>query len=83
MKKPIHCGRLVVNKDGQVKKLYLANGGGTRQCNWEHIDMDFDEIHEALRKLFGLGKHTFVVRDKREIGHLSPSRFEDGQICSL
>ena len=58
MKKPIHCGRLVVNKDGQVKKLHLANGGGTRQCNWEHIDMDFDEIHEALRKLFGLGKQT-------------------------
>jgi hypothetical protein len=55
MNRKFHCGRLVINKDGVVKRLDLAYGGGTRDCTLSHIDMGFDEIHDRLRELFSLG----------------------------
>jgi len=55
MANKFHCGRLVINKDGSVKKLALADGGGTRDCTISHIDMGFKEIHDRLREIFLLG----------------------------
>jgi hypothetical protein len=55
MNRKFRCGRLVINKDGVVKRLDLAYGGGTRDCTLSHIDMGFDEIHDRLRELFSLG----------------------------
>ena len=52
MNKKFHCGRLLLNKNGSVKKLDLANDGGTRVCILDHIDMNFNEIHHLIRKLF-------------------------------
>ena len=56
MTQKVHCGRLIINKDGAVKKIELANGGGTRDCTLSHIDIGFDEIHDILRELYELGK---------------------------
>ena len=55
MNKKFHCGRLLLNKNGSIKKLDLANDGGTRVCILDHIDMNFNEIHDLLRKLYSLG----------------------------
>ena len=55
--KDIHCGRLMVKKDGKVKKLDLCDGGGIRTTTWDHIDLDFDELHERLRKTYNIGKN--------------------------
>jgi len=46
------CGHLVKTRDGTVKKVVLAGGGGTRDCQISHIDMGFDEIHDKLREIF-------------------------------
>ena len=54
--KEIHCGRLMIKKDGKVKKLDLCEGGGTRTTTWDHIDLDFDELHERLRKTYNIGE---------------------------
>lgn len=53
------CGRLLMQKDGSVKKLGLADGGGARDCFISHIDMGFDEIHDRLREIFGFSKLNF------------------------
>lgn len=50
------CGRVLMQKDGTVKKLSLAEGGGARDCFISHIDMGFDEIHDRLREIFGFSK---------------------------
>ncbi len=52
------CGRLLIYKDGGVKKLLLADGGGTRDCTISHIDMGFEEIHDRLREIFSLGNRN-------------------------
>lgn len=52
------CGRLMLGKDGSVKKLHLHEGGGSRDCEISHIDMGFDEIHDRLRDLFLQGKNN-------------------------
>lgn len=51
----------MINKDGIVKKLHLADGGGTRDCTISHIDMGFDEIHDRLREIFSLSKVKFSM----------------------
>ena len=63
MRSKFLCGRLVVNKDGVVKRLNLAYGGGTRDCTISHIDMGFDEIHDRLREVFSLGKIKTIQID--------------------
>jgi hypothetical protein len=55
MNKPFLCGRLVINKDGAVKKLPLSSGGGSRSCNWTSVDMTFNEIHDSIRETFSIG----------------------------
>ncbi len=52
MAKKFSCGRLVLQKDGTVKKVVLVGGGGARDCCISHIDMGFDEIHDRLREIF-------------------------------
>jgi hypothetical protein len=47
-----HCGRLVIKKNGDVKKLTAQRGGGIRYCEISHIDMGFEEIHDRLREIF-------------------------------
>ncbi|CAF4091168.1 unnamed protein product [Rotaria magnacalcarata] len=59
MKKKFRCGRLVINKNGEVKKLELIQGGGTRDCNLTHIDIGFDELHDIIRDVFFKGKSNF------------------------
>jgi hypothetical protein len=55
MQRKVHCGRLLINKHGVVKKLDLVDGGGIRDYTLSHIDMGFDEIHDRLRELFSIG----------------------------
>ncbi|CAF3317022.1 unnamed protein product, partial [Rotaria sp. Silwood2] len=54
MTKRFRCGRLTVTKDGKIKKLELEDGGGSRFCQWDSIDMDFDSIHHSLIDIFKL-----------------------------
>ena len=58
MRKQIHCGRLMINRDGTVKKVQLSDGGGTRHCSWDHIDMNFVELQESLCQVFGVGENN-------------------------
>ncbi|CAF3253926.1 unnamed protein product [Rotaria sp. Silwood2] len=55
MNRRFRCGRLALTKDGIVKKLALEDGGGSRFCNWDPIDMDFDSVHRSLIDIFKLG----------------------------
>jgi hypothetical protein len=41
MNQKFHCDRLLLNKKGSVKEFDRANGGGTRDCIWDHIGMKF------------------------------------------
>ncbi|CAF2910595.1 unnamed protein product [Rotaria sp. Silwood2] len=56
MNRRIRCGRLALTKDGVIKKLELEDGGGSRYCNWDPIDMDFDTVHRRLVDIFQLGE---------------------------
>jgi hypothetical protein len=53
MNKKFHCGRLLLNKNRSVKKIIdLAIGGGTLDFISDHIDMNFNEIHDYLCKFY-------------------------------
>ncbi|CAF4658675.1 unnamed protein product [Rotaria sp. Silwood1] len=52
MRHKFRCGRLVLNRNGLVKKINLSHGGGIRDCKFSHIDIGFDEIHDKLRDIF-------------------------------
>ncbi|CAF4583421.1 unnamed protein product, partial [Rotaria sp. Silwood2] len=54
MTKRFRCGRLTITKDGKIKKLELEDGGGSRFCQWDPIDMDFNSIHHRLIDIFKL-----------------------------
>ncbi|CAF3349214.1 unnamed protein product [Rotaria socialis] len=54
MNKRFRCGRLVSTRDGKVKKLDLEDGGGTRVCNWDFIDMNFDHVLHRLQHIYRL-----------------------------
>ncbi|CAF3791938.1 unnamed protein product [Rotaria magnacalcarata] len=54
MNKTFHCGRLMLTKDGILKKIELENGGGSRRCNWDHNDMDFNTVQQRLMDVFHL-----------------------------
>lgn len=54
MKKSFRCGRLKILKDGKTKPMKINEGGGVRNCQWESIDMNLHETHQALKHLFGL-----------------------------
>jgi hypothetical protein len=56
MSKRFRCGRLILTKDGTIKKLGLEEGGGTRWCTWDNNDMDFNNVHYRLRDIFHLRK---------------------------
>ncbi|CAF4932355.1 unnamed protein product, partial [Rotaria sp. Silwood1] len=54
MYKRFRCGRLMLTKDGKLKKLDLENGGGSRLCDWHNKDMNFDEVHQLVLNIFKL-----------------------------
>ncbi|CAF1495282.1 unnamed protein product [Rotaria sordida] len=54
MNRRFRCGHLVLTRDGTIKKLELEDGGGSRFCNWDPIDMDFNSIHRNLIDIFKL-----------------------------
>ncbi|CAF3412465.1 unnamed protein product [Rotaria sp. Silwood1] len=56
MNRRFRCGRLVLTKNGLIKKVELEDGGGTRFCNWEPINMDFEDVHHRLLNIFSLGE---------------------------
>ncbi|CAF3302861.1 unnamed protein product [Rotaria sp. Silwood2] len=58
MSKRFRCGRLLLTKDGTVKKLDLENGGGCRSCEWQNKDMTFDNVHHLLLNIFKLSNLT-------------------------
>ena len=74
MSKKFLCGRLLMQKDGSIKKLGLAEGGGARDCVINHIDMGFDEIHDRLKELFGLSEYN---KQKRKVFDLIWPSFLD------
>jgi hypothetical protein len=49
------CARLLLCKDGSMKRVSLQDGDDTRECTINGIDMGFEEIHQRLREIF-LGK---------------------------
>jgi hypothetical protein len=55
MNKRFRCGRLTLTKNGEVKKVDLGNGGGSRFCEWSDNDMTFNDIHNRLINIFNLG----------------------------
>ncbi|CAM4979910.1 unnamed protein product [Rotaria socialis] len=65
MNKTFRCGRLMLTKDGILKKLELENGGGSRRCNWDHNDMDFNTVQQRLMDVFHLnnGKYKTWLYD--------------------
>ncbi|CAF1048806.1 unnamed protein product [Rotaria sordida] len=44
-------------RDGIIKKIDLEDGGGSRFCKWDPIDIDFETIHRNLIEIFKLGEH--------------------------
>lgn len=64
MNKKFRCGRLILTKDGIVKKLDLDRGGGTRCCTWDYTSMNFDDVHERLVTLFNIGKIFIKIISK-------------------
>jgi len=54
IKKRIRCGRVILTKDGEIKKLSLKKGGGSRFCEWPYKYMNFDYVRERLIKIFNL-----------------------------
>jgi hypothetical protein len=62
MNKRFRSGRLMLTRDGIIKKLYLEGGGGTRVCNRDNNNMTFDDVHYRLRNLFNLSKSLKLNR---------------------
>ncbi|UJR17453.1 hypothetical protein I4U23_004348 [Adineta vaga] len=52
MSKKFRCGRLLLTRDGRIKKLDLGNGGGTRICDWPDDSMTLDGVHNRLLAVF-------------------------------
>ncbi len=46
------CGYLVKDKDGILKQVDLKDNGGARVCQITRDNMNFNEIHNRLRKIF-------------------------------
>jgi hypothetical protein len=56
MSKKFRCGRLLLTRDGRIKKLDLGNGGGTRTCDWPSDTMTLDDVHNELLTIFSYSK---------------------------
>ena len=56
MNKRFRCGRLILCKDGVIKKLDLEDGGGTRSCSWDHKDLDLNDVYNRVLSIFSLSK---------------------------
>ncbi|CAF3433730.1 unnamed protein product [Rotaria socialis] len=54
MYKRFRCGLLMLNKDGTVKKVDLANGGGFRLCDWHNKSMSLTDVRHLLLNIFKL-----------------------------
>ncbi|CAF3685388.1 unnamed protein product [Rotaria sp. Silwood1] len=57
MNRRFRCGRLALTRDGIIKKIELEDGGGSRFCKWDPIDIDFETIHRNLIEIFKLGEY--------------------------
>ena len=62
MSKKFRCGRLLLMRDGHLKKLDLGSGGGTRTCEWPNDLMTFDDVHQQLLNVFSFSKRVFDRR---------------------
>lgn len=56
MSKKFRCGRLLLTRDGRVKKVELGGGGGTRTCDCSDEQMTFDDVHNLLLTIYSLRK---------------------------
>ncbi|CAF0982176.1 unnamed protein product [Adineta ricciae] len=54
MSKKFRCGRLLLTRDGRVKKVELGGGGGTRTCDCSDEQMTFDDVHNLLLTIYSL-----------------------------
>ncbi|CAF1397438.1 unnamed protein product [Rotaria sordida] len=59
MNRRFRCGRLISTGNGVIKKVELEDGGGTRFCNWDPINMDFEDIHHRLLDIFRLDENKY------------------------
>lgn len=53
MRKIFRCGRLMLTKDGEIKKIDLKHGGGTRSCDFFY-NITFNDIHQRLINIYNL-----------------------------
>jgi hypothetical protein len=56
MSKSFRCGRVILTKDGTIKKLDFADGGGSRRCDWNQTNMTFHDAHNRALNKFQLSK---------------------------
>jgi len=61
MNKKFRCGRLMLTKDGSIKKIDLQGGGGIRSCPWRYSKMTFKDVHNQLLKIYKLGKMIKLI----------------------
>ncbi|CAF3690424.1 unnamed protein product [Adineta steineri] len=59
MSKRFRCGRLMFGRNGKVRKMNLARGGGTRFCEWNNTDMNFKDVHQSLLNIFNIQATKF------------------------
>ncbi|CAF1475892.1 unnamed protein product [Adineta steineri] len=59
MSKRFRCGRLMFGRNGKVRKMNLARGGGTRFCEWNNSDMNFKDVHQSLLNIFNIQATKF------------------------
>jgi hypothetical protein len=52
--KKIRCGRIILTKDGEIKKIGLGKGGGPRVYEWRYYNISFDCVRGELIKIFNL-----------------------------
>ncbi len=50
------CGRLILKRNGELKKIRLDSDGGVRYCVCDYRNMNFYQIHNRLIKHFELSK---------------------------
>ncbi|UJR17828.1 hypothetical protein I4U23_004727 [Adineta vaga] len=75
MTKNIHCDRLHKNRAGDIEKVPPVNGGGIRICIWNHVTMDFHEIHEDLRTKYSIPSQQKSVLYDIEWKELDRNRY--------
>jgi hypothetical protein len=68
MNKKFRCGRLILTRNGAIKKVDLEDGGGSRYCHWDYINMNFHTVHYRLLNIFNLSK-IIKINENSLISH--------------